>query len=74
MTYISPEEREDIYIVSPILKVFAYQDNVLLYTPMNYKTGLFSEDVSEYVPVDLNELNEDELYWANQSIDYFQSL
>ena len=74
MTYISPEEREDIYIVSPILKVFAYQDNVLLYTPMNHKTGLFSEDVSEYVPVDFDQLSEDELYWANQSIDYFQSL
>jgi hypothetical protein len=74
MTYISPEEREDIYIDPQNLKVFAYQNNVLLYTPMDYDTGQFSEDVSEYVPVDFDQLSEDELYWANQSIAYFQSL
>jgi hypothetical protein len=74
MTYVSPEDREDLYIVPPILRVFAYRDNVLLSVHI-YEDGHFEEDIDNfYEPVEYDTLNEKELHWANKALNYFQSL
>ena len=74
MTYVSPEDREDLYIVVPISRVFAYRDNVLLSVSI-YEDGRFEEDIDLfYEPVEYDTLNEEELHWANKALNYFQNL
>ena len=74
MTYVPPEDREDLYIVVPVMRVFAYRDNVLLSVSI-YEEGHFVEEIDgSYKPVEFDTLNEEELHWANKALNYFQNL